>query len=42
MQKINVTQRVNEIEKLLEEGNVRDAATLAIASLSSSENNVCS
>ena len=40
MQEINVTRRVNEIEKLLEEGNVRDAATLAIASLSAGDDDV--
>ena len=34
-QKINVSEKVDEMDELLEQGNVREAATLAIATLSS-------
>lgn len=34
-QKINVSEKVDEMDEFLEQGNVREAATLAIATLSS-------
>ena len=38
--KINVTEKVSEIDQFMKEGNVHEAANLAIASLSSSEDDV--